>query len=316
MLALICGCPNDVPGQSGPAPAATNPPGTNPPGGGTNDAGADAANAGRQATPENWRGFVEVRIEETPDPNDNNAYVAAEALLLDPAQTDEEKAVHKGEFEAYQRRRVNVPKGTCVARAPEPEIPHGKPRYADVGDVKINKDGADLLTLERMPDGTLKYAQTNMVSAPATLGLSLKYWVSDLGIQAAFGNISKPDVTAEPAADGEGRIHIGNDASLRLLFNFARAGYSQATLFTSNPSGPFYTCYGDDDGKITISSDVLGKFKDVGEGIDFMLGIEHFFTDFFSVSNNTDIGTKFSSVDDFHHFGTSVSWGTSFHFYF
>lgn len=123
-------------------------------------------------------------------------------------------------------------------------------------------------------------------------GLSLKYWISDLGIQALFGLGIRGDNSDTEGID-EGSTGLG--LGLRILYNFARANDTN-----------MYAGAGVRLGLIDADSTV----------IDVTLGVEHFFTNFFSVAGHVglgiDVGGDAVNVD----FGTTSTWGTSFHFYF
>ncbi|MFO0744883.1 MAG: hypothetical protein U1F43_04295 [Myxococcota bacterium] len=123
--------------------------------------------------------------------------------------------------------------------------------------------------------------------------LSLKYWVSDLGIQALLGLSIKGDDGDTPGDESSTGFGLG----LRLLFNFARAN-------DTNMYGGAGVRLGLIDADATI--------------IDLVLGIEHFFTDYFSVGVETglafDVGGSATNIT----LGPSTAplWGASAHFYF
>lgn len=146
-------------------------------------------------------------------------------------------------------------------------------------------------------------------------GLSLKYWISDLGLQAvigfAFDAGKDPDGEAGPLdATSLTDFRIG----IRALYNFARANDTNM--------------YGGA-GVSLSTGDVSGGHADMGLGvqINLLLGVEHFFTDYFSVAGHVgldidlprDEDTSNSTSDDSSALTidlNSISWGTSFHFYF
>lgn len=120
-------------------------------------------------------------------------------------------------------------------------------------------------------------------------GLSLKYWISDLGIQGIFGL----GMLGE-SADGAGDDRTELNMTLRLLYNIARANDTN-----------MYAGAG-------VSLGLIDADKTL---VDLILGVEHFFTDYFSVAGHVglhiDLGDRFG-LD----LGNTASWGTSFHFYF
>ncbi|HRE92116.1 MAG TPA: hypothetical protein PK095_23575 [Myxococcota bacterium] len=120
-------------------------------------------------------------------------------------------------------------------------------------------------------------------AAPA--GLSLKYWISDLGLQANLGlgiNTLGPDTT-----------HLG--LGFHVLYNFARANDTN-----------MYASGGINLGLIDSDSTVVA----------LRLGVEHFFTDHFSVGGHVGLGIDVGGDDVVVNLGNSSEWGTSFHFYF
>ena len=50
--------------------------------------------------------------------------------------------------------------------------------------------------------------------------------------------------------------------------------------------------------------------------IDLVLGVEHFFTDFFSVAGHVGLGIDVGGDAVNISLGNVGTWGTSFHFYF
>lgn len=120
-------------------------------------------------------------------------------------------------------------------------------------------------------------------------GLSLKYWLSDLGFQGIL----------DFAMVGESADNAGDDATslglaLRVLYNIARA--NDTNLYAG-------------------AGVSLGLIDAEKTQADVILGIEHFFTDHFSVGAHVglhiDLGDRF--VLDF---GNVAGWGSSVHFYF
>jgi len=130
----------------------------------------------------------------------------------------------------------------------------------------------------------------------ATSGLSLKYWVSDLGFQALFGF----NMVGESSADAKDNTSEF-DIALRLLFNFARANDTNMYVGAGVNLGVF----GGGDN---------APERDARVAIDILLGVEHYFTDFFSVAGHVGIGIN--TGDPFTMGLGSSSWGSSFHFYF
>lgn len=126
--------------------------------------------------------------------------------------------------------------------------------------------------------------------------LSLKYWVSDLGLQAMLGLEIDGDNSDTPDPVDESATKFG--LGLRILYNFARAN-------DTNMYGGAGIRLGLIDADATI--------------IDLVLGIEHFFTDYFSVGGEVglaiDVGGSATNITLGP--GTGAPWwGTSAHFYF
>ncbi len=122
-------------------------------------------------------------------------------------------------------------------------------------------------------------------------GLSLKYWISDLGIQALLGL----SIEGDPDDDGPAESQTGLGLGLRVLFNFARANDTN-----------MYAGVGARLGLIDADATI----------IDVVLGVEHFFTDYFSVAGHTALGIDVGGDAVNVAFGITPWWGTSFHFYF
>jgi len=121
--------------------------------------------------------------------------------------------------------------------------------------------------------------------------LSLKYWVSDLGLQALIGlDIVDPD------ADGPGESSTALGLGLRVLYNIARAN----------------------DTNMYAGAGVrLGLIDADAVIIDVVLGVEHFFTDYFSVAGHVGLAVDVSDgATNTFSLGDTSTWGTSFHFYF
>jgi len=312
LIFAVAGCPGDSTSGDPQAVPTTNPPGTNPPGTG-NDSGAPTADAGPGTLDPNneasWRGYIDVGFEETPDPANTDANVGARAMLLAVPQTELEKAIHHAEFESFRASIGVGKKGTCVPSSTlYVEVPAGKPRLANAGEVTVKANGADLLKL--VPDAERKLSSPGK-TVPRdsfTMRLSVEYWVSDIGLPAIAPIL--PGATTQPAADANGDIQGVDGLGLRLLYSLAANERTRATLITTNPSGPRYTCFGADDGTIDISTAILTEFQPYN---DISITFEHFLTGFFEVSgdisHDLDVTMK-------HGINTFMGWGSSFHFYF
>jgi len=122
-------------------------------------------------------------------------------------------------------------------------------------------------------------------------GLSLKYWVSDLGIQALLGLA----IAGDPDDDGPAESSTGLGLGLRVLYNFARANDTN-----------MYAGAGVRLGLIDADATI----------IDVVLGVEHFFTDYFSVAGHVGLGIDVGGDATNISLGGVSTWGTSFHFYF
>lgn len=131
-------------------------------------------------------------------------------------------------------------------------------------------------------------------------GLSARYWISDLGFQAILGLGFKGegDNGAPPSA-----FDLG--LGVRVLYNFARA--NDTNMFVG--------------GGVS-----LGLIDADATYVDLLLGVEHFFTNHFSVSGqvglHVDVGSDRFGINLGSAPGSSIggntvaSWGTAFHFYF
>lgn len=129
-----------------------------------------------------------------------------------------------------------------------------------------------------------------------TAGLSLKYWVSDLGFQALFG-FSMVGESGDGTEDNTSEF----DIALRILYNFARANDTNMYVGAGVNLGIF------------SGGDAVPD-RDARVAIDVLLGIEHFFTDFFSVAGT--VGLNINTGDPFSMSLGSSQWGGGFHFYF
>ncbi len=129
-------------------------------------------------------------------------------------------------------------------------------------------------------------------NAPAIPGgVSLKYWIADFGIQAMLGLGIRGDGDDEGPDEGGTSLGLG----LRLLYNFARAN----------------------DTNLYVGAGVrLGVIDSKDTNIDLILGVEHFFTDFFSVAGHFGLGIELGEDATNVSLGNVGTWGTSFHFYF
>lgn len=122
-------------------------------------------------------------------------------------------------------------------------------------------------------------------------GLSLKYWISDLGLQALFGL----EIKGDSDGDGPDTSRTGFGLGLRVLYNFARAN----------------------DTNMYVGAGVrLGLVDADATVIDVIIGVEHFFTDFFSVAGHVGLGIDVGGDAVNVNLGSTSTWGTSFHFYF
>lgn len=134
-----------------------------------------------------------------------------------------------------------------------------------------------------------RFGAGGQIDTSGNAGLSLKYWISDLGLQGIFGF----GMIGE-SADGAGDDLTALNMSLRVLYNIARANDTN-----------MYAGAGVSLGLIDADATLL----------DVILGVEHFFTDHFSVAGHVglhvDLGDRFA-LD----LGNTASWGTAFHFYF
>jgi hypothetical protein len=130
-----------------------------------------------------------------------------------------------------------------------------------------------------------------------TDGLSLKYWVSDLGFQGILG-FKMEGESGTDTKDNTSEF----DLTLRLLYNIARA--NDTNLYAG--AGVSLALYGGGDAV---------PDRDAGVFVDVVLGVEHFFTDYFSVAGQ--VGLHINTGERFSlNIGDTQSWGTAFHFYF
>lgn len=280
--------------------------------------GDTPAGGDSKATAATWRGYVEVRVSANDDPMDTRMSVAAQALVLDKPQTDAERAVHQGELDYFAATRSAVPKGMCVAQGSVNPPAGGTPRFGNVGDVTIRKNGVDLLTLMRLSEGQLAYQQKQTERAEARFSLTLKYWFTkqpaldlDLGFNKA------PTVTTTPAAGANGRITLTDGIDLLLRFANLPAGATPLVGTTAvRPGGAEYTCYGDESGLVKIPASVLSQFKDSAPaGTDFKLTLSTLLLSSFSFENRSGVGADFG-FDEGLFTGSLLSSAGSVYYHF
>ncbi len=115
-------------------------------------------------------------------------------------------------------------------------------------------------------------------------GVSFKYWVSEFGLQITTSlGVIETDET---------RVDLG--ISLRALASVARA--EDTNLFVA----------------AGITLHVIDNDSQV---LDALLGVEHFFSDYFSVAGH--VGVRVGLGGELAiTLGRLASWGSSFHFYF
>lgn len=319
-LILVTGCPDSSSGGSS-NPAASTPPGAPPPGSNTpNPPGTPPpADVLKSLTVNDWLGVFEVRIEETPDPGDPMVSVAASGLAVNPPTTTEERATHQALLDEYRLRNVDVPKGSCVPRRTYPTT-SGTPRYADVGEPKISKDGLEFLLLNRLGEGNLQNAQKTAPPDPMTFGLALKYWIHRTATdpELGFGAIRKPAYTSAPALDENGNAALTTTIDWLLQFSAQeqRNVVTQATLSTVNPNGPFYECYADDAGKITVPASILLEFSNaIGTG-DAFVEYKQIATGAWPIRSGEGAPVPLAPEEPFDYLTYQVSWGGAFLFHF
>lgn len=125
-------------------------------------------------------------------------------------------------------------------------------------------------------------------------GLSLKYWLSDLGFQAMFGL----SMAGDPDGDGPVESATSLGLGLRVLYNFARANDTN-----------MYVGAG-------VGLGLIDAPDESNLNIDVVLGIEHFFTDYFSVAGHVGLQIDVAGDQTNVLLASLTTWGTSFHFYF
>ncbi len=118
-----------------------------------------------------------------------------------------------------------------------------------------------------------------------TSGLSVKYFVGHLGVGLIMGH--KYSTYEEPVGDKKGD-HVNNetDTTLRILFNAVRAKDTNMYLGGGFTYGMFSdkTATGDE----TSWNEM---------GIELLLGVEHFFGNFFAVAFETGLPIRLASDD-------------------
>ncbi|MCC6623818.1 MAG: hypothetical protein IT385_21345 [Deltaproteobacteria bacterium] len=122
-------------------------------------------------------------------------------------------------------------------------------------------------------------------------GLSLNYWVSDLGIQALIGL----EISGDPDDDGPAEGTTGLGLGLRVKYNIARAN---------------------DTNMYALAGARFGLIDEDAVIIDIGIGVEHFFTDYFSVAGEVGLGIDVGGDVTSVALGTTLPWGFAFHFYF
>ncbi len=129
-------------------------------------------------------------------------------------------------------------------------------------------------------------------------GLSVKYAMGNLHLQGVLGtDVIMSHKLAGATVDTTYNLQL----SLRALYNIARA--NDTNLF----AGGGFT---------------LGFYDtaDTSVSLDLLLGVEHFFTDYFAVSGLVGLPIGFANTS-IGRPGTTISlraigWGGAFHFYF
>ncbi len=122
-------------------------------------------------------------------------------------------------------------------------------------------------------------------------GLNLRYWLSHFGLQATIGAAYVGDTDATPNDTSAFDLHL----SIRALYNFARA--NDTNLYGGGGLS-------------------LGLIDADSQMLDLVLGVEHFFTDHFSVGGQVGLHVDIGSEPTTLTLGSGASWGSAFHFYF
>ncbi len=129
-------------------------------------------------------------------------------------------------------------------------------------------------------------------------GLSLKYAMGNFHLQGVLGtDVVMSHKVAGVTVDTTYNLQL----SLRALYNIARA--NDTNLFAG--------------GGVTLG---LYDTADTSVTLDLLLGVEHFFTDYFSVSGQVNLPIGFANTS-IGRPGTTINlraagWGGAFHFYF
>lgn len=126
--------------------------------------------------------------------------------------------------------------------------------------------------------------------------LSFKYWVSDLGFQA-LTSLTAKHVSADADTGTKASTPVTLQFAIRALYNVTRT--ESTHLFVG----------------AGFSARVVAGGSGDKQAIDLLLGVEHFFTRYFSVSGQ--IGAHIGLAQDVDLvIGRVTAWGTAFHFYF
>lgn len=129
-------------------------------------------------------------------------------------------------------------------------------------------------------------------------GLSLKYAMGNFQLQSILGtDVVLSHKVAGVTVDTKFNLQL----SLRALYNIARANDTNFFAGAGVTLGFFDTA-------------------DTAVTLDLLLGVEHFFTDYFSVSGHVGLPIGFADTSAARP-GTTISlravgWGGAFHFYF
>ncbi|MCA9515998.1 MAG: hypothetical protein KC635_13725 [Myxococcales bacterium] len=119
-------------------------------------------------------------------------------------------------------------------------------------------------------------------------GLSFKYWLSNVGFETIFS------LGIHDGTDGDLDYDIG--FGLRGLYNLSRT--DSTNLFVG--------------GGVLLHQVINGPGD--RQVIEVLLGMEHFFTDYFAISGH--LGFRFGLSDTSIDFARGAAWGGGFHFYF
>ncbi|TNF35030.1 MAG: hypothetical protein EP329_06645 [Deltaproteobacteria bacterium] len=126
--------------------------------------------------------------------------------------------------------------------------------------------------------------------------LSFKYWVSDFGFQA-LTSLTAKHIAADADAGTDASTPVTLQFAIRALYNVTRTESTHLFIGTG------------------VSARVVFGGSGDKQAIDLLLGVEHFFTRYFSVSGQ--IGAHIGLAQDIDLvIGRVTAWGTGFHFYF